>query len=76
MSREYSGTIILERIYPGSKSERVAVKLDTGDQKFLLRRPGVRSYRDEELEGLVGKKVRCHGVKRGIRLYLQDVEQE
>lgn len=74
-AKEYSGKVILEQVYPGSKSERMAVKLDTGEEKFLLRRPGIRSYKDEKLEALVGKKVKCHGVKRGSRLYLMDAEQ-
>lgn len=72
--KEYSGVVVMERVSPGSKSERMAVQLDMGDTKLLLRRPGVRSYRDETLENLVGKYVTCHGLKRGSRLYLRHWE--
>ncbi len=75
-AKEFSGKVILERAYPGSKSDRMAVKLDTGEEKFLLRRPGIKSYKDKTLEDLVGKTIKCHGVKRGSRLYLQDVEKQ
>lgn len=74
--REYSGKVVLEPVYRGSKSERMAVKLDTGDEKLLLRRAGVRSYRDTELEDLVGKNIKCRGLKRQDRLYLKDFESE
>jgi len=75
-AKEFSGKVILERAYPGSKSERMAVKLDTGEEKFLLRRLGIKSYKDKTLEELVGKTIKCHAVKRGSRLYLQDVEKQ
>ena len=74
--REYSGKVVLEPVYQGSKSERLAVKLDTGEEKLLLRRAGIRSYRDKTLEDLVGKKITCHGLKRQDRLYLKDFESE
>lgn len=72
--KEYSGKVIRERVSPGSKSERMAVQLDTGEEKFLLRRIGIRSYQDLELEALVGKTVTCRGVKRGKRLYVRGLE--
>lgn len=74
--KEYSGKVVLERVSPGSKSDRMAVQLDTGKEKFLLRRLGIRSYQDPELEALVGKRITCRGVKRGKRLYLRDLEEE
>ncbi len=75
-AKEYSGKLVLERVSPGSKSERMAVQLDTGEEKFLLRRVGIRSYQDPELEAMVGKQVTCRGVKRGKRLYLKDLEED
>lgn len=71
-TEEHSGTVIAERVSPGSKSDRMAVVLDTGTLKLQLRRPGVRSYGDEELEGLVGKRVTCRGIRLGPRLFLQE----
>ncbi|HEY5622250.1 MAG TPA: hypothetical protein VIV14_00720 [Gammaproteobacteria bacterium] len=73
---EFSGTVVIEPIYEGSKSERMAVKLDIGDHKLLLRRVGIRSYRDEELEKLVGKTITCHGLERAGRLYVKDFTPE
>lgn len=74
--REYSGTVVLEPVSMGSKSERMAVQLDTGSEKLQLRRLGIQRYRDKELESLVGKNVTCHGIERGGRLYLEDFESD
>ena len=67
----YSGKVILAPVSPGSKSERLAVQLDTGSEKLLLRRPGIKRYRDEALEELVGRQVSCLALKRGARLYIR-----
>lgn len=67
----YSGKVVLAPVSPGSKSDRLAVQLDTGSEKLLLRRPGVSRYRDEALEEMVGKQVSCVGLKRGARLYVR-----
>lgn len=45
----------------GSKSEREAVFLDTGQERFLLRREGGNPFADDELDRLVGKRIRCEG---------------
>ena len=68
----YSGVVVMEAVSPGSKSSRMAVQLDTGDEMLMLRRPGTKSYRDETLQQLVGKQVSCVGLKRGSRLYLRE----
>lgn len=70
--KTYTGQVVLEPVSPGSKSERVAAQLDTGEERLLLRRPGTGGYRDAELEGLVGKRIRCLGLKRGARLYVRE----
>jgi hypothetical protein len=74
--QEFSGSVVLEPIFRGSKSERMAVKLDTGDRKLLLRRLGIGRYRDEGLEDLVGQDITCQGLERGGRIYLKDFEVE
>jgi hypothetical protein len=70
--KEFSGVVVMDRVSPGSKSERMAVQLDMGDKKLLLRRPGIRTYSDKTLEELVGRQITCSGLKRGNRLYLRD----
>ena len=50
----------------------MAVQLDTGSEILLLRRPGIKGYRDDALEQMVGKRVSCRGLRRGARLYVRD----
>ncbi|HKF44469.1 MAG TPA: hypothetical protein VKG01_15335 [Thermoanaerobaculia bacterium] len=45
----------------GSKSERMAVFIETDNGRFLLRRKGGPAFADPELESLVGHTVECNG---------------
>ena len=46
----------------GSKSEHIAVFLETSAARYVLRRRGGPTYADETLRGLVGCNVECDGV--------------
>jgi hypothetical protein len=61
----FSGEVVCQPVSSGSKSERDAVALVTGDTTYVLRRPGGNPFRDPELDALVGKHVTVHGELRG-----------
>jgi hypothetical protein len=65
-----TGKVVYRLFAKGSKSERMAVMLVTGDREYVLRRTGVAPFGDAELEKLVGKRVRCEGVVHGFTLFL------
>lgn len=58
----------------GSKSEREAVFLDTGDRRYLLRRKGGPVFADPELERFVGHEVECGGFLVGTTLLAERIE--
>jgi hypothetical protein len=64
--RQITGTVLRAPVATGSKSERVAVVLrtKTGEQ-HILRRAGGNAFRDQVLEGLVGKTVTGTGLVTG-----------
>ncbi|MFK8032376.1 MAG: hypothetical protein AB8G18_19295 [Gammaproteobacteria bacterium] len=72
--KKYFGEVVVGLVHPDSKSERQAVKLDTGENELIMRRPGIRAYKDEVLEGLVGQRVTFKGLKRGNKLYVKSWE--
>ncbi len=66
---------VIKRLYaPGSKSERDAVMLATPEGEFLLRREGGNPFRDEALEALVGKTIRCRGRRTSQSVIMDDWE--
>lgn len=68
----YSGTVEKRPFGKGSKSERDAIFLVTADRDYVLRRRGGNPYHDPEIEGLVGKQVRCTGIVTGYTLLVSD----
>jgi hypothetical protein len=56
-----TGDVVRRHIAAGSKSERDAVVLDTGDRTLILRRRGGNAFSDPALDALVGKRVRLEG---------------
>jgi hypothetical protein len=58
---ELFGRVVKTHIAVGSKSERDAVCLDTGEKQLILRRQHANPFHDEELEKLVGKRIRAGG---------------
>jgi hypothetical protein len=69
---EYIGTVTKHPFAVGSKSEHDAVFLETGDERFVLRRVGGNPFYDPELDRLVGKTIRCNGRVAGYALLVSD----
>lgn len=59
----------------GSKSEHVAVSLETPTDTFMLRRLGGNAFRDSELDVLVGKRLRCEGTLVGSTVLMTHWEE-
>jgi len=59
--REFVGKVTKRPFAVGSKSERNAVRLDTDEGSFVLRREDGNPLFDPELDKLVGKTIRCTG---------------
>jgi hypothetical protein len=55
------GDVVRRRIGAGSKSDRDAVVLETGDATLILRRRGGNAFSDPALDALVGQRVRLVG---------------
>lgn len=73
---QYQGAVIKKRFGEGSKSEHDAVMLEIQEGKrYRLRREGGNPFFDEELEKLVGKKIRCRGLLHGNTLVLSDWDE-
>jgi len=58
---ELSGRVIKEPFAQGSKSERAAVMLDTGESRYVLRREGGNPFADSILDQLVGQRIETDG---------------
>ena len=69
---QLKGKVIKEVVGKGSKSERAAVVLDTGKQKYVLRRMGGNPYTDPDLDKLVGKNIEVEGNVTGYTLLMTD----
>ncbi|HLN74489.1 MAG TPA: hypothetical protein VK205_14450 [Prolixibacteraceae bacterium] len=56
-----TGKVVVQKFAEGSKSEHDAVFLDTGKQKYRLRKKGGNPFYDESLHALVGKTIELEG---------------
>lgn len=56
------GTVAEGMFAQGSKSERIAVFLETTAARYVLRRREGPAYADAKLQKLVGYQVECDGV--------------
>jgi hypothetical protein len=70
--QELTGLVIKAPFALGSKSEREAILLDTGDKRYVLRRDGGNAFFDPVLEQLVGRKIRGAGRVAGYTFLLSD----
>ncbi len=61
----FQGLVVRKLFGKGSKSEHVAVSLETPSETFMLRRLGGNAFRDSELDKLVGKRIECEGTVVG-----------
>ena len=59
----------------GSKSERIAIFLETGSNRYVLRRRDGPSYADATLQQLVGCDVECDGVVVSYVLIVDRIER-
>jgi len=57
-----------------SKSRRIAVCIDTGVARYVLRRKGGPAIGDKELDRYVGREVRCDGVLLEHTLLAETIE--
>jgi hypothetical protein len=64
------GTVARRLVAAGSKSEREAVVLESGDSWRVLRRAGGNAFRDPALDELVGKRIRAEGSEQGQTLIM------
>jgi len=69
---QIKGRVIREVVAKGSKSERLAIILDTGKKQYVLRRPGENPYSDPTLDELVGKDISATGNVNGNTLFLTE----
>ena len=69
---EFIGTVTKRPFGSRSKSEHIAVYLDTPQGNFVLRRPGGNAFSDPELEKLVGRRIRCRGERSDYLLILSE----
>lgn len=68
------GTVTHGPFGTGSKSERQAVWLQAGADRFVLRRKDGPSFGDRVLDGYVGHRVSCDGFVVGYLLLLEKIE--
>ncbi len=66
----FQGMVIRGPFARGSKSERDAVMLDTGDKQLVLRLKGGNPFKDAVLDELVGHRIRANGVRTGYTLIM------
>ena len=59
--RRFTGNVVKKQWNPGSKSDHMAVVLESGGTLLKLRREGGNPFFDAELEKLVGKTIEAHG---------------
>jgi hypothetical protein len=73
--RKLRGQVTRGEYGKGSKSEREAVFIDTGGQRYLLRRKGGSAFADAELERYVGQTIECDGFLVGTTLLAETIRQ-
>lgn len=72
---EIVGNVVKKNYAVGSKSEREAVMLHDGDEDILLRRKDGNPFHDEILLSLVGKRIRCKGVRTDWGIIVEDWDE-
>jgi hypothetical protein len=59
--KRFTGHVVKKQWGRGSKSEHMAVALESGNSLLKLRREGGHPFADAELEKLVGRKIEARG---------------
>lgn len=70
--RRFVGKVTQRPFAVGSKSERNAIRLETSEGSFVLRREGGNPLYDPELEPLVGKTIAGEGEVHDYTLTMRD----
>jgi hypothetical protein len=73
---QLTGRVTKKLFAAGSKSEHEAVMIVTDAGEYVLRLRGGNPFVDDELEDLVGKKIRCHGDLAGYTFLMDDWTEE
>ena len=68
---QVKGKALQKKVAAGSKSERVAVLLQTKRGEYVMQRVGAHPFQDEVLEGLVGRDLVCEGEVLGNTLLVK-----
>jgi hypothetical protein len=68
-----TGTVARGPYGTGSKSERIAVWIDTPQGRFVLRRKEGPTFGDAALDQYVGKRVTCNGFIVGYSLLAERI---
>lgn len=68
------GHVTRDEYAAGSKSARDAVRLETSDGRYLLRRKGGPAFADATLNRYVGHTVECDGFVLGTTLLAEHIE--
>lgn len=58
---ELIGKVVVQKFGSGSKSEHDAVYLDTGKEKYRIKKKGGNPFYDASLHDLVGKTIKVEG---------------
>jgi hypothetical protein len=74
-SQTFSGKVISRRVSRSSKSERVAILLETDEGDFILRRKGGNPFRDDVVETLLGRHIEAKGQVAGTTLIMDTWEE-
>ena len=70
---QLTGHVVKKPFAVGTKSERLAVMLETVDgHEYVLRRRGGHAFYDEALETLVGQDIRTEGLLRGYTFLIDN----
>ena len=69
-----AGEVVRAPFGAGSKSERVAIWLETARGRFVLRRKDGPTFGDKALEKYVGKRVTCDGFIVDYMLLAERIE--
>jgi hypothetical protein len=71
---EWKGTVRRKLIRRGTKSEHLALVLVTAEGEYKLRRAGGNPFRDETLDGLENRQIRCTGELDGSEIFMDSWE--
>ena len=70
----FTGKVVRRAFAAGSKSERMAVILETPEGDYVLRREGGNAFSDPVLEHLVGKRIVAEGTLHDYTLIISEFQ--